>query len=820
MLSSCSHELSLDKGEYLLNKQNFENNSKISTEELEGLIPVSQKPNSLMFNVVKVRLHWYNFGLNVFNENKHLKKLEQNSKDLLKLPQNYVDAKVERKKQRFVKRVNRAKENLEKKNAWFWRNIGEPPAIITNKQIEETTQKLEKYLILKGFRDAKVQSKLENLDNDKLNLAYIITENMPYTIDSVIYEIQNPAIDSLIKANEKEIKLKSGDLVDKSLIDAEVSRIDMLLKNQGYYNFNAKYINTYLGNHNDDFQAFKLNKKANVYLQINSPSKDMQHQKFTVDYVTFKGFDAFNANKVLKADTIFHNGIKYIVAEDRIPIKLLDKKITVRPNELFSLKDIVETQRQIGLLNQFSFANPQWKTLPNNKLGLEIYAPTYDRYTFNANFGGNLVQNILGGGFNGVVSARNLMRKLELLEAGARFALDGQPAYVQSSKLRDRYSFETGANLSVTFPAIVSPFRVSPKRSLQNPKTQLGIGYNNSIPIWGQRLNFKLTGNHSWQPSKYQTIILSFLDMNLVNTSYFLSRTEGKNFYDYLVAEQKNGNNLKVTYDPQFVSSFSGTYIYNTQSIQNQNQKSKFVRLFVESGGTLMNLFSNKDQIRLIENLVPLKASGDTQDSVRAYFRFIKINFDYRRYYRIDKISSWAYRINAGVANPYGKNRALPYEKNFFAGGSNSVRAWSQRSLGQGSAQPDITDSKTIIPQAGDILLESSIEYRRKIARFFGDIQFASFIDAGNIWKWYQVATPAKQDKANFALNRFYKEFAVGTGIGLRWDFTYFLFRLDCGVKVIDPSKPEGKRFVLDELRIRKGNDYRPHLNFGIGYPF
>jgi outer membrane protein assembly factor BamA len=162
----------------------------------------------------------------------------------------------------------------------------------------------------------------------------------------------------------------------------------------------------------------------------------------------------------------------------------------------------------------------------------------------------------------------------------------------------------------------------------------------------------------------------------------------------------------------------------------------------------------------------------------------------------------------------------MPFDKNFFIGGSNSVRAWAPRTLGAGSSKPDITGAGNTIPQPGDILLESSIEYRVKVLHFAGDIQLAGFIDAGNVWKWHQTNTPTKLDKANFDFRRFYKEIAVGTGFGLRWDLSYFLFRFDWGIKVFDPSQDKGNRFVLDDFSLRRNQQYGLNWNFGIGYPF
>ena len=193
------------------------------------------------------------------------------------------------------------------------------------------------------------------------------------------------------------------------------------------------------------------------------------------------------------------------------------------------------------------------------------------------------------------------------------------------------------------------------------------------------------------------------------------------------------------------------------------------------------------------------------------------MNIDFRKYFPINKRDSWAYRLNVGVAHPYGKNEAMPFEKNFFIGGANSIRAWRPRSLGPGSAQ-GTTIGNRFSQQPGDILLEGSIEYRKYMFRFIGNWNAGVFVDAGNVWKWYQIDT--KYNQANFDWTRFYKEIAVGTGAGLRLDLDYFVARFDWGVKVFDPARPTGERFVLDNLKLKRSNDYYPVFHFAIGYPF
>ncbi len=531
---------------------------------------------------------------------------------------------------------------------------------------------------------------------------------------------------------------------------------------------------------------------------MRNPLLRTQHEQFILDSIHFISADA-STETTLGNDTTQNtlNNIRYTFIGKKFPAKVLDKKILIRPNQLFKASLVNETNRQLYGLDQFAFANVKFTQLPDNKLRADIIAPTNPKYTLSGNGDLNNINNIFGGGLSGSIKARNLLRNLETTEFGLRANLEGQPG-LDSTTQRSR---ELGANLALNFPKIVFLSRYANLLSLKSPRTQVAVSFNNSKQRLFERQIFRLTGNYSWQRSKYETILISPFDVNLINTPF-----KDSSFNAVLKTEQ----NLRVLFDPQFVSSINATYIFNNQ-VQGKNVRARYLRFFVESGGTALNFFPDQNKIKFIDAIFPL-------DTIkRAYFRFIKMNVDFRKYMPINKNDSWAYRLNLGVAHPYGKNQAMPFEKNFFIGGPNSLRAWRPRSLGPGSAA-GTTVGDRFSQQPGDILLETSIEYRKYLFRFIGNLSIATFIDAGNVWKWYQIDT--KLNQANFDWTRFYKEIAVGTGAGLRLDLNYFVARFDWGVKVFDPSRPVGKRYVLHKTKLGRGNDYFPLFNFAIGYPF
>jgi outer membrane protein assembly factor BamA len=788
----------LEKDEYRLNNFEFKGNKEISTEELELLIPPTQKPNRrILYLPVTPYVAFYNLGKSMYNQPKIKQRLEKWQTKLKNLPNliNY-DLKIERKRKKYLSKVSVYKDRVDTQQNWWMKNIGEAPAIITESAIKRTNKTINEYLHRKGFFDSKVKYQIDSVNMNKgIKITYLVDEKRPYLLDTISIIVEDKKVDSLLKIYAQKSFLQRNDNIDFNNIDVEKLRIEGLLKDNGYFNFVSKnYINVQI----DTTDYIKRGFKVNLIVNIRNPAQKNHHDQFTLESINFISADASTDN-FTKIDTtnIELNSIRYTFIGKKFPAKILDKKILIRPNQLFKASLVNETNRQLYGLDQFAFANVKFTQLPDYKLRADIIAPTNPKYTAAYNFDLNNINNILGGGASVSLRARNLMSILETTELGIRANLEGQPG-LDSTTQRSR---ELGANLALNIPKIIFLNRFSNLLSLKSPRTQLAVSFNNSKQRLFERQVFRLTGNYSWQRSKYETVLISPFDINLINTPY-----KNESFEQVLLVNP----NLKVLYDPQFVSSINATYVFNNQE-QGKNIRARYLRFFIESGGSTLNFFPNKDKIKLIDQIFPL-------DTVkRAYFRFIKLNMDFRKYIPINKRDSWAYRLNLGVAHPYGENQAMPFEKNFFIGGPNSIRAWRPRTLGPGSAL-GTTINNRFSQQPGDILIETSIEYRKYMFRFIGNWNAGFFIDAGNVWKWYQI--DSKYNQANFDWTRFYKEIAVGTGAGIRLDLDYFVARFDWGVKVFDPTKAIGDRFVLDNLKLGRMNEYFPVFHFAIGYPF
>lgn len=812
-ISSCSPKSVLT--DPLLSSQTFKGNKILSKERLEALLP--QKPNKrLPIIPLTPGLYFYRlfsakippFTYKTYNEKKVIwqKELTKVNEDFDLLVKGTDKNSSEYLK--FSKKKDKSVQKLTRKISdgnWAMRTFGEQPSYFFEEDAIKNVEKVKTYLKNHGFFRYQVTYKKDStfLNRKGIDVTYLVNEGTVYPfkqVDSVV--VENRTIREILSANQKESYLKIGERLEVEKLNDEKNRIEQLLKNNGYYNFTKENITIRI----NDIDTANI-KGIEAITYIPNPSRPPQNPNFDKSYslnkITFISDGTSQIIKNPRVDTIFYKNIHYIFVNKKFSTKLLDSKINVRPNDLYRLKNRLQTEKNLYGLDQFQFTRINFDTT-RGLLDAIIYAKPLDKYQFTAEMGGSLFQSVFGPFFTTSFKIRNIGGSASSLENNLQFGYEAQTGFFNTGSVSR--NLELSLNSSLIIPKILGPNYFAQNLNSFTPQTRIGIGVQFTDRQEYSRLNFKITGSYLWRPNSKQFWQVSLIDLNLIFTS-----NQTQDFKNYLERLRINGNNLGQSFNKSFVSTINASYTY-TDEPYGQITRGKFFRILAESGGTTLNFFP-KGRIGFISSLF---------DSLQ-FFKFVRLNTDFRQYIGVGqrKRSSFAYKINAGLAYSYGTERNLPYEKNFFVGGPSSIRAWRPRTLGPGA-----DSTSQLLDKPGSIIFETSAEYRFKILKFSGDYNLngAFFVDAGNVWR-FQGQNTEGITGSDFEFNRFYKEVAVGGGLGIRIDLSFFVIRFDGAVKVVDPSQEEGNRWVLFKNKDNFRGDIKKNgnpliINFGIGYPF
>jgi hypothetical protein len=809
LLQGCTGTRYLKENERLLYKQRIKGQPKdISESTLKDLY--AQKENQKAFGSIPLTPRWIHYaGKRRFDPKKYEKKIARVEK---KYNTKIAKAKSDNKANNllFTKQSKIDKLNNRIQSGNLFMQWVDPIVIYDSAATNLTVAKFSDYLFSNGYfnnsvtscelvhKNRKKQDKARI--KNKVRIEYTVDAGKPYRIDTVFYRVTDSAIYNLLLKNKAQSFLVKGQRYRQDDFSKERERIDLLLKDNGYYDFSRQYVEY------ETDTAYRPNRRVGVQVIINDPARRGYHKKFFVDEVNFTtdagitppASNAFRTKRTLR-------NVNFLYFERKYSLKVLGQRVFIAPGQHYSRKGTFDTQRQLANLNNFKFVNVNYDT-SGGKFIANIFTSPLDRYQWSNEVGMSITQGFPGPFYSLNFLKRNVFKGLENFEMNGRLGYEGVLAATESN-LSVYRSIEAGVNASISFPQFLLPLRDERRYKLGrvNPRTRIQMGYTYTNRPEYERKATSANLTYSWDNQRIRRF-----DFTVVNLSVIRSETD-PGFQDFLNEQlQKYGNPLIYSFNPSFVSSMIFAMTWNFNNYGSPGTTSAFFRWAVESGGT-------------IHNLIDIPAEGLQK------FKYLRANVDFRRVKVLDKSTMLAYRVNGGAAYAYGDTtQALPYEKYFFAGGSNSIRAWRPRRLGQGSFKPDISSDISEdglfnyqFEKPGSILLEGSVELRKKI---FGFVEGAVFIDAGNVWT-FKPLDDNNEDKGNseFRLNQFYREIGVGTGFGLRFNFSFLILRFDVGIKAYDPARDEGEKFVLHKLRF-----FRPYTshnepviyNIGIGYSF
>jgi hypothetical protein len=675
----------------------------------------------------------------------------------------------------------------------FFKFFNRKPQPYNPSNIENNKIALLKFYRTKGFLKTQVSYAIDTIDLEKklVNVNFQVDEG-PESIltkdDSII--ANNTVIEKELRIylNKHSLLHKYSNL-DLDLLKKEKENLSNHFKNLGYFNFSP------------DFVGIKINDLKDTSLLNISLIYQIPNTKTSITNLAYDRLFRFGPID-FKEYTITSDPITSTFKNTFAPIPQLNKLISIREGDLFSVEKTTHSLQNIYETDQFKSVSIQYDTI-STRLYPKIELTQNDKYNLSSELGGSAFRGIPGPFLYNSLKIRRVFTHLDYLDFSARLGFEAQAGFINTDLTRKNLDINLGA--TANFPSLFLPKKLTNKLGyFYGAKTQLGFGYDYIDRPEYIRTNFKIMQRYLWKKSPYEFFQLSLFDLNVINTNYPKTETS-KLFTNYLDDLRIKGNNLFRSFNPSFVSSINLLYTYRTFFPSNQLIEGKSFIIGLESGGTTLNLLGEK-KLKFVEDLLGNKETMQ-------FFRFLRMNFDYRRYIFLGqkRSSQLAYKFLGGIAYAYGEENdfQLPYEKNFFIGGPSSIRAWKPRRLGPGSQNMD----SNLIEQPGSVLIESSIEYRFKILKFLGDVNGAFFIDAGNIWGINYPNSPL----SNFKINSFLEQIAVGTGFGLRWDFSFFILRLDMATKVINPAKPTKEKWVFNALNT---TDNPIEFNIGIGYPF
>ncbi len=753
LLSSCSSTKFVPDGNYLLNKVEIKVDEKSQNEkELSHFL--RQEPNFKVFGIYRLYLSLYN--LSGRDSTKWLNK------------------------------------NL--------RLIGEKPVIYDPFQTYRSEKELQKYMQTKGYINAQVASEVE-YKKKKAKVTYVVTANEPYRVRNINYNFSiDSEIDSLMQNRGlRNTRLAKGMLFDTDVLDKERERITQLLRRQGYYYFNKEYLSytadSSLRSHQVDIT---LNLKPFVRVIPDGTIEEGTHEKYTIRRInvyTLKDSRSNVNSPLLTFDTIKYTPTLYIFSQNRKPLirpKIIEDELRIFPGQPYSDFFVERTYTRFNSLGIIRSTNIQFNDLKNglNELDCSIILAPAKPHSFSFDVEGTNSWGDLGFATNVGYQHRNIFRGSELLSVKFRYA---QEAYSGIKDILKKNTIDIGGETSLTFPRFLFPFLSKPFKQRINAQTEFKLSYNYQIrPNTFERTIATMGMKYIWNMRRFYRYTFDIVDLNYVKINTDPS-------FDSLYSAPKYSV-LRYSYSDHFILNAGFTLMYDDQ-FNAQVLNKKYYRVSVESAGNLLYAFS------YLANR-PKNSDGFYEIANIPYSQYVKgeLAYSYNRY--IDRKNRIVYHAGFGIAYPYGNAQIVPFEKRFFGGGANGVRGWAVRTLGPGSFAYE--NEEDFVQQSGDIKLDLNIEYRSKL---FWKMELAAYIDGGNIWtiKNYQ-----SQPGGYFRIDEFYKQIALAYGLGLRFDFTYFLIRFDTGVKAYDPAKEGSKRWRFKNFSWSDDTAF----HFAIGYPF
>ena len=603
-------------------------------------------------------------------------------------------------------------------------------------------------------------------------------------------------LDTLGTVISNELKtsfIKTGDPLDRSTLEKERVRISSKVRNVGYWGFNKDYIN---------YTADTIDGNNLIALQMNVlPYRYVANEKHLI-YKIQKiyintDYNPLNnaANRLVKKDTVEYKGFNIVYGEKKyLTENVLTENCFIMPGAIYSDRMVDATYNAFARLQILKYVNIRFEQSEDypDQLICNIYLTPGKNQTIQTELEGTNSAGDLGFAAAVTYQHRDIFKGSETCTAKVRGGYENLTGDV-SGLIKDNYT-EYGLETGLSFPKFLFPFISSERKKRIRATTDVKVRYNYQHRPEYTRVIAGGGFNYSWL--SHRSRFRHTLDVVDVSYVYLPYRSDA--FIDSII--DKNPITYS-SYKDHLITRTGYSFNKTNFNLSNTNRDFYSIRLATEIAGNTLYGLSSLFRVK--------KKDGDYTIAGLRFEQYWKLDADYAFTKRLDYRNSLAFHIAGGIGIPYGNSSVLPFEKRYYSGGANGVRGWSVRTLGPGRFNPT-NESLDYFNQCGDIRLDGSIEYRSKL---FWKLEMAAFVDAGNVWT---IKKYENQPGGEFNFKRFYREIAVAWGLGVRFDFDYFLIRMDMGIKAYDPTGIGDNPWVI-KYPYKKDN---MAFHFAVGYTF
>lgn len=681
----------------------------------------------------------------------------------------------------------------------FIQRIGEAPVVYDPQMATYSQSAIEAALRSQGYLHARVTTNTV-VKGRRTSLQYKMMPGRRFYVKQIAYNYDDEQVRRDVE-QDLTYDIHEGMPLDMVKLDDERTRIIKHLRTKGYFNLTPEFIS---------FEADTIQGDLGVDLtmRFHVPSNwkpEIAYQQYRISEVkVHEELPSSEAEAGQPLDTVLYKNLTIIRPQKtHLHNNIYRRDIFIHQDSLYNEQNTKLTYQGLNSLPIVNYATVRYSTPheTDSLIGVDIAVNLNHPNSATFDLEGTNTAGDLGGAASFTYTNRNIFHGSE------SFSLKLRGAYETIRHLEgygNQDYIEYGAEGTLRLPSM--PFIMSDERHARlKGNSELSLLFNSqNRPEFHRRLltgTWSLNWNKRSRPNfrnRYDLISLNYVFMPWISDTFTK---------DYLEGDDPRYAVLRYSYENLFIMKTGYSFIYNslnTQTSTNLNQTNGYqVKFNIETAGNVLYGISK---------LAHLKQREDGQYELFniPYSQYAKVDFDYSKSLLINERNSIAFHSALGLAVPYGNSTIIPYEKRYFAGGANSVRGWSVRQLGPGSYRGQ--DGKIdFINQTGNIKLDLSAEFRSAL---FWKIEGAAFIDAGNIWN---IRNYADQPGGEFRWDTFYKQIAVAYGLGIRFNFNFFILRFDGGMKAINPvvlSGPEHWPIIHPNFK----RDFAFH--FAVGLPF